>query len=133
MTTTTRIAIPTKGRLSGPSLDLLRAAGLVFETSSGALSVVARNVPIEVLFVRAEDIPDLVCNGVAEYGITGLDLVVESGVESAVLQDLRFGRCTLTAAVQESSKRYHDRRLRRPAGRHVTPSNRGPVLCRQGH
>jgi ATP phosphoribosyltransferase len=103
MTTTTRIAIPTKGRLSGPSLDLLRAAGLVFETSSGALSVVARNVPIEVLFLRAEDIPDLVCNGVAEYGITGLDLVVESGVESAVLQDLRFGRCTLTAAVQESS------------------------------
>ncbi|MDA2979249.1 MAG: ATP phosphoribosyltransferase [Actinomycetota bacterium] len=103
MTTITRIAIPTKGRLSEPSLDLVRAAGLVFETSSGALSVVARNMPIEVLFVRAADIPDLVRNGVADYGITGLDLVVESDAESAVLQDLRFGRCTLTAAVAESS------------------------------
>lgn len=103
MTSLIRIAVPNKGRLSEPSLDLLRAAGLVFETSSRALSVSVRNMPVEVLFVRADDIPELVHDDVAQYGVTGLDLVVESAVDTNVIQDLRFGRCRLIAAVDESS------------------------------
>ena len=103
MTDIARIAVPNKGRLSEPSVDLLRAAGLVFETSSRALSIPVRNMPMEVLFVRAEDIPELVHDDVAQYGITGLDLVAESAAETTVVQDLGFGRCKLTVAVDESS------------------------------
>lgn len=103
MTGTMRIALPNKGRLSEPSVDLLRAAGLVFESSSRALAVPVRNMPVEVLFVRADDIPELVYDDVAQYGITGLDLVAESAVETTVVQDLGFGRCKLTAAVDDSS------------------------------
>jgi len=103
MTDITRIAIPNKGRLSDPSVDLLRKAGLVFETSSRALSVPARNMPVEVLFVRADDIPELVSDNVAQFGITGLDLVAEAGVETEIVLELGFGRCRLTAAVEESS------------------------------
>jgi ATP phosphoribosyltransferase len=99
----TRIAIPNKGRLSDPSVDLLRKAGLVFETSSRALSVPVRNMPVEVLFVRADDIPELVHDDVAQFGITGLDLVAESVVTTQVVLELGFGRCRLTAAVDESS------------------------------
>ncbi len=103
MTDIVRVAIPNKGRLSDPSVDLLRAAGLVFETSSRALSIPVRNMPVEVLFVRAEDIPELVHDDVAQYGITGLDLIAESTAETTVVQDLGFGRCKLTVAVDESS------------------------------
>ncbi|MGI9586539.1 MAG: ATP phosphoribosyltransferase [Acidimicrobiia bacterium] len=103
MTNLTRIAVPNKGRLAVPSQDLLRAAGLVFESSSRALTVTAHNMPIEVLFVRADDIPELVHDGVAQYGITGLDLVTEAGLDNVVVQDLGFGRCTLTAAVDAAS------------------------------
>lgn len=103
MSDVTRIAVPNKGRLCGPSVDLLRAAGLVFEDSSRALSVPVRNMPVEVLFVRADDIPELVRDDVAQYGITGLDLVAESVADTTVVQDLGFGRCRLTAAVDNSS------------------------------
>lgn len=103
MTTVTKIALPNKGRLSGPSVSLVRAAGLVFESSSGALSVSVRNMPVEVLFVRADDIPELVHDDVVQYGITGLDLVAESVADTTVVQDLGFGRCRLTAAVDDAS------------------------------
>lgn len=103
MTVITRIAVPNKGRLAEPSVDLLGAAGLVFETSSRALSVPVHNMPVEVLFVRADDIPELVHDDVAQYGITGLDLVAESIADTTVVQDLGFGRCKLTAAVDDSS------------------------------
>lgn len=103
MTDQIRVAIPNKGRLSEPSVDLLRKAGLVFEVSSRALSVPARNMPVEVLFVRADDIPELVHDDVAQFGITGLDLVAESSFDTAIVSELGFGRCRLTAAVDESS------------------------------
>ena len=103
MTDVTRIALPNKGRLSEPSVHLLRAAGLVFETSSRALSVPVHNMPVEVLFVRADDIPELVHDGIAHFGMTGLDLVTESVADTTVVLGLDFGRCTLTAAVDESS------------------------------
>ncbi len=99
----TRIAVPNKGRLADPSVALLRQAGLVFETSDRSLSVPVRNMPVEVLFVRADDIPELVHDDVAQFGITGLDLVAESGLAPDVVVELGFGRCRLTAAVEETS------------------------------
>ena len=100
---TTRIAVPNKGRLADPSVDLLRKAGLRFEISTRALSVPVRNMPVEVLFVRADDIPELVYDGVAEFGITGLDLVAEATLDVSIVSELGFGRCRLTAAVDNAS------------------------------
>ncbi len=97
-----RLALPNKGRLRDPSLRLMRDAGLSFEQTERALSVGVRNADIELLFVRADDVPELVANAVADLGITGLDLVKESarGREDvrSVLR-LGFGHCRLTVAV----------------------------------
>lgn len=98
-----RLAIPNKGRLERPAIDLLRQAGMAFETSDRTLAVPVQNIPVELLFVRADDIPELVADGVADLGVTGRDLVEEAGLELAVLTDLGFGRCRLTAAVPEDS------------------------------
>jgi len=98
-----RVAVPNKGRLSDPSVELLRQAGLVFEASSRALSVPVRNMPVEVLFVRADDIPELVHDRVVQFGITGLDLVAEASFDVELIAELGYGRCKLTAAVDQAS------------------------------
>ncbi len=103
-----RIAVPNKGRLREPTIALLREAGLSFEQSERVLSVRVRNASIELLFVRAEDVVDLVENGVAELGVTGLDLLEElrrgNGTEHvATLLPLGYGRCALTVAVPVDS------------------------------
>jgi ATP phosphoribosyltransferase len=98
-----RVAVPNKGRLMEPSERLLADAGLSFERSARALSVPVRNVPIDLLFVRTEDVVEMVADGVAGAGITGFDLVAESGAEIPVVAELGFGRCRLTAAVANSS------------------------------
>jgi ATP phosphoribosyltransferase len=61
-------------------------------------------MPVEVLFVRADDIPELVYDGVAEFGITGLDLVAEATLDISIVSELGFGRCRLTAAVDNTSE-----------------------------
>lgn len=98
---TTRIAVPNKGRLADPAVALLRQAGLGFEKTDRALTAPVRNVPVELLFVRAEDIPELVADGTAELGVTGVDLVAEAGQPVETLVPLGFGRCRLVAAVPE--------------------------------
>lgn len=100
---TVRLALPNKGRLEQPATDLLRQSGMSFETADRTLAVPVRNMPVELLFVRADDIPELVADGVAELGITGRDLVEEVGLQVEVLTALGFGRCRLTAAVPERS------------------------------
>jgi ATP phosphoribosyltransferase len=103
MTSPLRLAIPNKGRLRQPTRDLLRDAGLVFEETERALTVPVRNVDLELLLVRTEDIPELVADGVAELGITGLDLIEESGLDVTATVPLGYGTCRLTAAVPKAS------------------------------
>jgi ATP phosphoribosyltransferase len=98
-----RLAVPNKGRLQQPSLELMSSAGLAFEASERALSVVARNAEVELLFVRTEDVPELVADGVADLGITGQDLLSEFGADLAVLAQLGYGHCRLAAAVPTAS------------------------------
>jgi ATP phosphoribosyltransferase len=98
-----RLAVPNKGRLQQPTIELMRAAGLFFETTDRALSVMARNADIELLFVRTEDVPELVNDGVAELGITGQDLLAEYGTDLHVLAELAYGHCRLAAAVPTGS------------------------------
>ncbi len=103
MTRRIRMAVPNKGRLKEPSTALLRQAGLVFEQTDRALSVPVRNVDLELLFVRTEDVCEMVADGVAELGITGLDLLTETGADLEVISELNYGRCRLTAAVPNAS------------------------------
>jgi ATP phosphoribosyltransferase len=105
-----RIAVPSKGRLREPAIELLHDAGLGPETPGDrALAFPCRNAPVEALLVRADDIPEYVQDGVVDCGITGLDIVRESGADVAELVRLGFGRCSLEAAVPaESSARSLD-------------------------
>lgn len=94
-----QLAIPNKGRLRDPTLTLLRDAGLLFEMTERALSVPVRNVAIELLFVRTEDIPELVADRVADAGVTGVDLLAERANGLDTLLELGYGHCRLVAAV----------------------------------
>ncbi len=104
---TLRLAVPNKGRLRAPTLGLLRDAGLAFEQTDRALSVKVRNADIDLLFVRTEDVAELVADGVAELGVTGLDLLEESRPAAGRVQtvlSLGYGRCDLTVAVPRETE-----------------------------
>ena len=98
-----RIALPNKGRLSERARDLLERAGLEFELRAERALQASLGGDFQALFVRAEDIPEFVADGAADIGITGRDLVSESGREIAELLDLGFGRCRLAVAVKDES------------------------------
>jgi ATP phosphoribosyltransferase len=96
--------MPAKGRLREPAVGLLHDAGLgPEEPGERALAFPCRNAPVEVLLVRAADIPEYVQDGVVDCGITGADLVLERGAQVSELLRLGFGACTLEAAVLTES------------------------------
>ncbi len=98
------IAVPVKGRLREPSVSLLEDAGLGPEQpGERALAFPCRNAPVDVLLVRAADVPEYVQDGVVDCGITGQDLVRERGARVEELLQLGFGGCRLDAAVPEES------------------------------
>ncbi|MDJ1432666.1 ATP phosphoribosyltransferase [Halostagnicola sp. A-GB9-2] len=98
-----RIAVPNKGRLHEPTIDLLERAGLHIENGADR-KLYAETVDPEVtiLFARAADIPEYVSDGAADLGITGLDQVREAQTDRVEeLLDLEFGRCRLVLASPE--------------------------------
>ena len=99
MTTPMRLAVPNKGRLAEPAVDLLRNAGLEFELSERRLSATVRNADVELLFVRTEDVAEYVADGLVELGLTGADLVAEHGGALRTVLPLGFGACSLVLAV----------------------------------
>jgi ATP phosphoribosyltransferase len=99
MTTPLRLAVPNKGRLAEPAIELLRNAGLEFELSERRLSAAVRNADIELLFVRTEDVAEYVADGLVELGLTGADLVAEHGGALRTVLPLGFGACSLVLAV----------------------------------
>jgi ATP phosphoribosyltransferase len=97
-----RIAVPNKGRLHEPALELLERAGLhVQDGADRKLYADTVDPDVSVLFARAADIPEYVGDGAATLGITGLDQIRESGVELVDLLDLEFGACRLVLAAPE--------------------------------
>lgn len=96
-----RIALPNKGRLAESARELLERAGLEFDMTHERSLTATLGDDFQALFVRANDIPEFVADGAADVGITGRDLVEESGRELEVLLDLGFGRCRLAVAVRE--------------------------------
>ena len=97
------IACPSKGRLAEPALRLCADAGLSFETTERALLVPCANAPVDLLLVRAHDVPEYVQDGVVDLGITGANLLAEAEADVVTLVELGFGRCTLQAAVPEDA------------------------------
>lgn len=97
-----RVALPNKGRLSEDVKVLFDEAGLPMRGHSER-SLTARIGDYEAIFVRAQDIAEFVADGAADLGITGWDLVTESGRDLAQLLDLEFGRCRLVVAATEDS------------------------------
>ena len=98
-----KIAVPNKGRLHEPAIQLMNRAGIAVLTDGRRLFAGTSDPGIQVLLVRAIDIPELVAEGVADLGITGYDVVVESGYEVELLLNLDFGRARLVLAVPENS------------------------------
>ena len=98
-----RIAVQSNGRLTDYSLDLLRGIGLEFEDHQRRLFAKCRNFDVELLFLRDDDIPEYVQDGVADLGIVGLNVIREQEADLEQLVPLGFGFCTLTLAVPSSS------------------------------
>jgi len=98
-----RIALPNKGRLAQDTRDLFNDAGLEVRALSDRALKASLGGEFEAIFVRAQDIPEFVSDGAADAGITGLDLVAESGRPIISRLDLGFGRCKLAVAARDES------------------------------
>ena len=98
-----RLAVPNKGRLVEPTLHLLHDAGLIFEERDRSLVARVQNFELDILFVRTNDVIEFVGDGVADLGVTGIDLLTESGADLPRIRDLGYGRCRLAAAVPTDS------------------------------
>lgn len=98
-----RLAIPNKGRLHDEARSLLADAGLEVRASSERALVASLGGEFEAIFVRAQDIPEFVADGAADAGVTGWDLVSESGRPLESRLDLGFGRCRLVVATKDDA------------------------------
>ena len=94
-----RIAIQSKGRLFEDTMALLQEAGIKLSTSKRTLLVQAANFPLEVLFLRDDDIPQTVAGGVADLGIVGENEFVERQEDAEVMRRLGFSKCRLSLAI----------------------------------
>ena len=104
LTETDRIkfAIPSKGRLKDPTIELLKKAGFKFRTQGRNLYATCTNYDIVFIFIRADDIPVLVDSGVVHLGITGSDLIQERNADVSKVLPLGYGQCRLCIAIRES-------------------------------
>src|ERR1700755_882741 len=107
-----KLAVQKAGRLTDPSLDLLARCGLKLSRGKDQLVGFGENMPLDVLFVRDDDIPDLVQEDVCDLGLVGLNVLEEKKLElrerghAARFQQIRtldFGRCRLSIAVPEGT------------------------------
>ena len=99
-----RIAIQTKGRLNEQSVALLREIGIDVDDAKRKFLSKASNFPIEVLYLRDDDIPQVVSNGTAQLGIVGLNEVAERGFDVDVAARLGFGGCRISLAVPKGDE-----------------------------
>ena len=99
-----RLALQKSGRLSEKSLELLKAAGIRIDNYSRQLLVKAHNFELELLFLRDDDIPEYVQDGVADIGIVGENVILEAEKDLDIIEKLGFGRCRLSLAVPKQFK-----------------------------
>ena len=97
-----RIAVQSKGRLYDETMELLQESGISLGVSKRTLLVQAGNFPVEVLFLRDDDIPQSVAGGVADVGIVGENEFVERAEKADVIKRLGFSRCRLSLAIPKA-------------------------------
>ncbi|TAE35162.1 MAG: ATP phosphoribosyltransferase [Sphingobacteriales bacterium] len=100
---TLKIAIQKSGRLNEKSVQLLKNCGLNFENYKSSLISQVSNFPLEILFLRDDDIPEYVQDGIADIGLVGENVIAETEVDVAYLQRLGFGKCDLKIAIPNNS------------------------------
>ncbi|MFT4686423.1 MAG: ATP phosphoribosyltransferase [Neolewinella sp.] len=93
-----RIAVQKKGRLLDESIELLKECGIKIDNGRDQLKAIARNFPIEVLYLRNADIPQYIQDGVADIGIIGENTIIEKNKEVEIVKKLGFSKCRLSLA-----------------------------------
>ncbi len=96
-----KLAVQKKGRLTEKSLQLLKNCGLDFEDYNDRLIITVSNYELDILFLRDDDIPEYVSDGVADAGIVGEDVIYEKKANVKIIRQLGFGKCRLSLAIQE--------------------------------
>ena len=99
-----RIAVQKSGRLSDDSLSLIKECGIKFYNGTGKLKSTSTNFPIEFLFLRDDDIPGYVSDGVADLGIVGENELVEKDKDVTTLKKLGFSKCRLSLAIPKGQE-----------------------------
>jgi ATP phosphoribosyltransferase len=102
METILKIAVQKKGRLSDKSQELLKACGINFNPGGSQLKARASNFPVEILFLRDDDIPGYVADGVAHLGMVGMNEVDEKAKPVDIVEELGFSKCRISIAVPNS-------------------------------
>ena len=98
-----KIAVPNKGRLSEDVMDLLQRAGLTISKNERTLYATTHDGNYTVIFVRAQDIPSFVSDGVTDLGVTGQDIIAEVDLPVEDIMELNFGHCRMVIATKEES------------------------------
>ena len=96
-----RIAVQSKGRLYDDTMSLLSEADIKISSSKRTLLVQSSNFPLEVLYLRDDDIPQSVANGVADIGVVGENEFIERGEDAQILSHLGFSKCRLSLAISK--------------------------------
>jgi len=99
-----KLAVQKKGRLTEETINLLRGAGLEFESYSQSLFSICRNFPLSILFLRDDDIPDYVEKGAVDLGIVGQNMLFETKSKVDELLKLPYGYCSFSVAVPKESE-----------------------------
>lgn len=99
-----RIAVQSKGRLYDETMELLTEAGIKLTAVKRTLLVPSRNFPVELLFLRDDDIPDSVATGTADIGIVGLNEVLEKQQDVTIVKRLGFSKCRLSLAIPKDAE-----------------------------
>jgi len=97
-----KIALQRSGKLAEGSTELLHKCGIGFSNGGGKLRAEASDFPLEIFFLRDDDIPDYVADGVADVGIVGENILAEDPKNVETLERLGFGRCRLSIAVPKT-------------------------------
>ncbi|MEZ4879336.1 MAG: ATP phosphoribosyltransferase [Chitinophagales bacterium] len=97
-----KLAIQKKGRLSEKSIQLINECDISFPNSSGKLTTACYDFPMDILFLRDDDIPGYVEDGVADIGIVGENVLAELGSQVDNRLDMGFGKCRLSLAIPKN-------------------------------
>jgi ATP phosphoribosyltransferase len=97
-----RIAVQSKGRLNEDTMSLLQEAGIKLESGKRTLLVPSKNFPVEILFLRDDDIPQTVASGVADVGVVGENEFCEKKEQAEIIKRLGFSKCRLSIAIPKA-------------------------------